>query len=103
MVQTVQTTGNSRRKDLTKCSWQRNLQLVLGVKTELQYSHSDLTFGLSLCSKWSVRSSQELEKVPWSAMQAKDERYDLPEALLVMETTESPRERVKVTRSRCGP
>lgn len=38
-----------------------------------------------------------------SAMRATDERYDLPGALLVMETTESPRERVNVTRSRCGP
>lgn len=36
-------------------------------------------------------------------MRATDERYDLPETLLVTEATESPRERVKVTRSRCGP
>jgi len=50
-----------------------------------------------------VRSSQELETVPWSAMRVKDERYDSPEALLVMEITESPRERVKVTRSRYSP
>ncbi len=46
---------------------------------------------------------QELDKVIWSTMRASDESYDLPEALLVMGTTESLKERVNVTRSRCGP
>lgn len=42
--------------------------------------------------------------MPWSAMRIKDERYNSPAALLIMETTtESPKERVNVTRSRCGP